>query len=92
VGALFGVTGTPGDTRPQVTEVWRDTPAARAGMLVGDVILEVNGRQMTDGYDILRVIFNHSVGEKLRFLIERNGKKLPEFELILEEFPQEPLS
>jgi serine protease Do len=90
VGALFGVTGMPGDTRPHVTEVWRDTPAARAGMQVGDVILEVNGREMKDGYDILRVIFNHSVGEKLRFRIERNGKKRPEVELILEEFPQEP--
>jgi S1-C subfamily serine protease len=92
VGASFGVTGMPGDTRPRVTEVWRDTPAARAGMLVGDVILEVNGREMKDGYDILRVIFNHSVGKKLRFQIERNEKKLPEFDLILEEFPQEPLS
>ena len=74
----FGVTGLPGNARLQVNEVWRDTPAARAGMQVGDVILEVNGKKMKDGYDILRVIFNHAVGEKVRFLIERDEKRLPE--------------
>lgn len=90
VGAFFGTAGMPGDTRLQVTDVWRDTPAARAGMQVGDIILEVNGKQMKDEYDVLRVIFNHSVGQKLRFLIERNKKKQPEFELLLEEFRGNP--
>lgn len=90
VGAFFGTTGMPGDTRLQVTQVWRDTPAARAGMQVGDTILEVNDRKMKDEYDILRVIYNHSVGEKLRFLIERDKRKQPAFELLLEEFPGNP--
>jgi serine protease Do len=90
VGAFFGTTGVPRETRLQVTQVWRDTPAARAGMQVGDVILEVNGRKMKDEYDILRMIYNHSVGEKLRFLIERDKKKQPEVELTLEEFPGNP--
>ena len=90
VGASFGTMGMPGDTRLQVMQVWRDTPAARAGLQVGDVILEVNGRKMRDEYDILRVIFNHSVGEKLRFLTERDKKKQPEIELLLEEFPGNP--
>jgi serine protease Do len=90
VGAFFGATGMPGETRLQVTHVWRDTPAARAGMQVGDVILEVNGKAMKDEYDILRVIFNHSVGDTLRFLTERDQKKQPEFELLLEEFQGNP--
>jgi serine protease Do len=90
VGAFFGTTGMSGDTRLQVTQVWRDTPAARAGMQVGDVILEANDRPMKDEYDILRVIYNHSVGEQLRFLTERDQKRQPEIELLLEEFPGNP--
>lgn len=90
VGAFFGTTGVPGDTRLQVTQVWRDTPAARAGMQVGDVVLEVNDRPIKDEYDILRVIYNHSVGQKLRFLTYRDKKKQDAFELVLEEFPGNP--
>ncbi len=90
VGAIFRTTGTPGDTRVKVTDVWRDTPAARAGMQVGDVVLEVNGKKMKEESDILREIFNRSVGEKLLFLTERDNKKQPEFELSLEEFPGKP--
>jgi serine protease Do len=90
VGAFFGTAGVPGDTRLQVTQVWRDTPAARAGMQVGDVVLAVNDRQIKDEYDILRVIYNHSVGKKLWFQTERNNKKQPAFELVLEEFPGNP--
>jgi len=90
VGAFFKTTGDPGDTRLEVMKVFRDTPAAQAGMQIGDVVLEVNGKKMKNEPDILREIFNHSVGEKLRFLTERDQKKQPEFELSLEEFPGNP--
>jgi serine protease Do len=90
VGASFGIAGIPGDTQLRVNQVWRDTPAARAGMQVGDIVLEVNGKKIKEESDIFRVIFNHAVGEKVRFLIERNNQIQPEIELLLEEFPRNP--
>ncbi len=90
VGASFGQAKNPEDRRLYVTNVWRDTPAARAGMQVGDVVLEVNGKSMGNEFDVYRMIYNHSVGEELRFLTEREGKKQPEVELLLEEFPGMP--
>jgi len=90
VGAIFRTTGDPGDTQLEVMKVFRDTPAARAGMQVGDVVLEVNGRKMREESDVLREIFNHRVGEQIRFRTERDNKKQPEFDLSLEEFPGKP--
>ena len=84
VGAFFGGEGA------MVEQVWRDTPAAEAGMLKGDEVLEVDGIQVSSEYDIYRIIFNHSVGESLHFKTLRDKKKQLEFELLLQEFPSQP--
>jgi S1-C subfamily serine protease len=91
VGAFFGETaGTfAGDGVP-VEQVWRDTPAAEAGMKPGDMIRKVNGTRVKDEHDIYRIIFNHSVGETLRFSATRDKNKRLEFELLLQEFPRQP--
>jgi len=73
-----------------VKQVWRDTSAAYVGLLPGDVVLEINGIRVGSKYDVYRIIFNHAVGEKLRFSILRDKKKQLEFELLLQEFPRQP--
>ena len=50
-------------------------------------VLAVNGKDVKDEYDVLRIIFNHSVGESVHFLVQRNDKRQLEFELPLEEYP-----
>jgi S1-C subfamily serine protease len=91
VGAFFGEDemriGTSG---VPVEEVWRDTPAAKAGMQPGDMILRVDGIRVKNEHDIYRIIFNHTVGEKLRFTALRNGSEQLDFDLVLEEFPRQP--
>ncbi len=77
----FGGAGVP------IMQVWDDTPAADAGMVPGDVILEVGGVKVADEYDVFRLIFNHEVGEHLRFVVQRDKAKKLEFELLLQEFP-----
>jgi S1-C subfamily serine protease len=91
VGAFFGETAGKfeGDGVP-VEQVWRDTPAAQAGMQPGDVILKVNGTRVKSEHDIYRIIFNHSVGETLHFTALRNENERLEFELLLQEFPRQP--
>jgi len=81
---LFGGVGVP------VLQVWRDTSAAKAGMQPGDVVLEVNGIDVKDEFDVYRIIFNHPVGERLKFLVQRGKEKQLKFELLLEEFPGAP--
>ncbi|HEY5653203.1 MAG TPA: trypsin-like peptidase domain-containing protein [Pontiella sp.] len=88
VGAAFGKADS-GMTDLQVTQVWRDTPAARSGVLPGDIVLAVNDKPVSDQYDIYRVIFSHAVGESVRFRIRRDGSTF-EVRLVLEEFPGLP--
>ena len=91
VGAFFGEAEGPFvDNGVPVEQVWRDTPAAEAGMQPGDVILKVNDVRVRNEHDIYRIIFNHSVGETLRFAAVRNENERIEFELLLQEFPRQP--
>lgn len=78
---FYGGAGVP------VVQVWDSTPAAEAGMVPGDVILEVDGVKVKNEYDVYRIIFNHAVGQKLRFLVLRDKKKQIAFDLLLQEFP-----
>ncbi len=80
----YGGAGVP------VEQVWRNTPAAEAGVQPGDMILSVDGIRVRDEHDIYRIIFNHSVGEALRFVALRNNKQRVEFDLLLQEFPRQP--
>ena len=85
VGAAFGKTGA----QAVINQVWRETPAAEAGMKPDDTILEVDGKKVKDQFDIYRIIYNHAVGETLRFLVLRDTETLLEFDLLLQEFPGE---
>jgi S1-C subfamily serine protease len=54
------------------------------------MILEVDGMRVRSEYDIYRIIFNHAVGETLRFTALRNNEKQLVFDLRLQELPQQP--
>ena len=73
-----------------VSHVWKDTPAAQAGLQPGDLVLEVGGVKVQDEYDVKRIIFNKEVGEKVKFLFRQGEEKPCEVELLLQEFPQQP--
>lgn len=61
-----------------VTNVEEKSSAERSGMMVGDVILEVNGQTIKNDRDIYRVINEGylKAGDKLELSIWRNGQKM----------------
>lgn len=66
-----------------IAHVRKDSPAAMAGLLEKDVILEVNGK-LAYNYKLEEIIhlFSQEEGKKIRLLIERYGvKMLYEFRL-----------
>ncbi len=93
VGAFFGTIQPnqrkffSGGAGVAVPSVWDGTPAARAEIKPGDLVMEINGTPVKNNHDVDRIIYNHSVGDRLVFLLKRNKKEKLEIELLLEEYP-----
>jgi serine protease Do len=56
-----------------VTEPRPDSPAQRAGVLSGDVILKVNDQQIADSRDLARTIAGMQPGSTVNITVWRNG-------------------
>lgn len=77
-----------GGSGVEVKEVFKDTPAARAGLQPGDLVMRVNGVLVREYQDVERVIFHHAVGETISFDVRRGeDEEQLKFELPLEEYP-----
>src|SRR5262249_33791020 len=63
------------DTGALVTTVERDSPADKAGLKVGDVILKNNGRAIDDRNELPRLVGATRPGEKAALELWRNGKR-----------------
>lgn len=51
-------------------------PATRSGLTKGDVITQVNGRNVARKDDLMAYFYSRTVGEKLRFTVARDGRKM----------------
>lgn len=60
LGDYFGVSDGKGLL---VNDVRENSPAARAGLKAGDVIVEVEGKQISETFDLLRVISEKKEGD-----------------------------
>ncbi|HEY6359108.1 MAG TPA: Do family serine endopeptidase, partial [Vicinamibacterales bacterium] len=58
-----------------VADVTPDSPASKAGVRQGDVILKVNGEAITDGNDLRNRISSMSPGSHVDLGIQRNGQQ-----------------
>jgi len=58
-----------------ITTIDRGSPADRAGLLVGDLIVALNGEAVTRTYDAQRQIFGAADGDRLRIEFERQGER-----------------
>ncbi|HEY7024758.1 MAG TPA: trypsin-like peptidase domain-containing protein [Candidatus Limnocylindrales bacterium] len=58
-----------------VLEVQSGTPADQAGMKPGDVILSVDGQQMNQVEDLIAVLHQHSPGDTVPIVIERDNQQ-----------------
>lgn len=59
-----------------ISGVEKDSPAAVAGIEVGDQIVQVNGEKINDWYELSDIIKGTEEGEKLKVLVDRNGTEV----------------
>ncbi|MGB5932792.1 MAG: M50 family metallopeptidase [Anaerolineae bacterium] len=76
---LFGATALIGEPVPitgvEITEVAAGSPAEAAGMKTGDLILELDGLEVTDSLALQRYTYER-VGQEVSLLLEREGERL----------------
>jgi len=78
--------GLPIDVGALISQVVSGSPAERAGIANGDIIVEFDGMKIGSVDDLVAEIRRRKVGEKVRVLLNREGREW-ETEAVLEETP-----
>jgi S1-C subfamily serine protease len=84
--AYLGLVSTPAPLPPRdlaerygqrtalrIVEVVAGSPAARAGLLRGDLVLAADGQQLRDAQSLQRVLFEDAIGRRMEVTVVRNG-------------------
>jgi serine protease Do len=61
------------------------SPAERAGLKKGDIILSIDNKKIQNVFEIYRYFLNGKIGQEVTFMIVRNGVGLPPIKVKLEE-------
>lgn len=76
--------GAPRDAGILVGKVVADSPAAKAGVRVGDVIIEVDGKRIDHAWDVLTATAGKKKGDRVDLVVVR-GKRRVELAATLDE-------
>ena len=69
----FGLEGRPGIV---VAAIYRNSPAERANLQPGDIILSIDGQPASDGRKSMNLVAQAKPGEEVSIAIVRNGQAL----------------
>ncbi|NJK78932.1 MAG: site-2 protease family protein [Chloroflexaceae bacterium] len=70
---LFGVNGYPALRGQLIADVYPGTPAAEAGFVEGDVLLELDGQPMNDRFTGITAIAAENAGQPVAAVVRRDG-------------------
>lgn len=71
-----------------VSDVAKDSPAGRAGIMRGDIILEFNGKEVKDISSLRNMVAQSKVGSEISMKILRSGKEYT-VKVVIVELPRE---
>ncbi len=74
---LLDYLGLKSKTGAFVARVWKNTPALKAGVRPGDVILEIDEKKIKSSVDLQNVTREADVNKEVNVIIARNGERLP---------------
>jgi serine protease Do len=59
-----------------ITQVGAGTPAEKAGLQQGDIIIKIDGQPVTQEGDVVNVLRAKKVGDTISVVVDRNGKQI----------------
>ena len=68
--------GAPSDRGVLIDSVRPDSPAAKAGIKVGDVVTDVDGAAATSASEVLDALSDRNKGDHVDIVVDRDGKRL----------------
>jgi C-terminal processing protease CtpA/Prc len=60
----------------EVTKVYKDSPAEKAGLQEEDILLKINGKPLSDVDELIDIIRDTEIDEKVKITYMREGKEL----------------
>lgn len=72
---MLGVQLGDGEGGVTVTEVVPNSPAEKAGLKGGDLIVEVNGKKVSEPADLIQLVGMRKAGEEVSFVYKRGGEE-----------------
>lgn len=73
-GPYLGVMGDPDSQEARIVEVYPDTPAAKAGLKSGDVVLKFDDVRLTDFASLARQVQASRPGQKVKLEVRRQNE------------------
>lgn len=73
---IIGIRGDDTVKEAKIGKVNADSPAAKAGMMEGDIVLEADGNAVPDFAAFKEIINEHQPGDELRLKIKRGDQEL----------------
>ncbi len=73
--AFLGVRVSDGNGGARIEEVTSGGPAAKAGLLVGDLVTKANGEPVRSAAELSGAVASHEPGDKLELEVTRDGKQ-----------------
>jgi len=59
-----------------ISQVYEGSPAEKAGLKVGDIIVQIDGKKIKDSQDVVREVLKRQVDQKIQFEVIRDGKRV----------------
>jgi serine protease Do len=59
-----------------ISQVYEGSPAEKAGLKVGDIIVQIDGKKIKDSQDVVREVLKRQVDQKIRFEVIRDGNRV----------------
>ena len=59
-----------------IGQVFEGSPAEKAGLKVGDIVVEIDGTRIKSSQDVVREVLKKQIGQKIKIAIIRDGKRM----------------